>query len=97
MGGSSPPRPVCSGEWRQTASDRGTDQLRRWQSAKHPRPQAALAFLKSRDAFVDTDYRVAWATWHLYRTLGDTTMATKLLQQAVALKGERDLSSVPVL
>lgn len=58
---------------------------------------AAAAVLGDLDAFVDTDYRVAWATWHLYRTLGDTTMAAKLLQQAVALKGERDLSSVPVL
>lgn len=58
---------------------------------------AAAAVLGDLDAFVDTDYRVAWATWHLYRTLGDTGMAAKLLQQAVALKGERDLSSVPVL
>lgn len=58
---------------------------------------AAAAVLGDLDSFVDTDYRVAWATWHLYRTLGDTAMAAKLLRQTVALKGERDLSTVPVL
>ncbi|HZX76167.1 winged helix-turn-helix domain-containing protein [Lysobacter sp.] len=61
------------------------------------RPEAAVAVLGDLDAFVETDYRVAWAMWRLHRALGDRTTADRLERQAVALKGERDLTRVPVL
>lgn len=58
---------------------------------------AAAAVLGNLDAYVETDYRVAWATWALYRALGDARMAAVAAKRLQALRGERDISVEPIL
>jgi len=61
------------------------------------RRDAAAAILGDLDAFVASDYRVAWATLSLYRALGDAGMTATALARVQTLCGERDINREPSL
>ncbi|MBP3985292.1 winged helix-turn-helix domain-containing protein [Pseudoxanthomonas helianthi] len=58
---------------------------------------SASAIMGELEKYAETDYRVAWVMWALYRALGDPHAAASAGERTKTLGGERDTAVEPIL